>query len=331
MFALVVAWLCFLSAFSQEKASVLKGKATYYHPRFEGRQTSNGERFRHNKMTCANNKLPLNTVVKITNPKNDKSIIVRVNDRLPKKSKVLFDLTMEAARELEMLYKGKINVFAEILDTALLQDKLPELMDEVRLCNNKGHYIFRKDVEQEIKEERLAAKKNSKETPITLTAENKKYYGDMLKSLKAGTYFEDNKAIPLKIEETHLVAIKSESIDSTLIKTDNKPVIENKETALTEAEIISKDAYIDSVFVQPKAEGYGIQVLSFRSVKKAQTEAARLLEKYNLPVTIQPKDVNGKMHYRVILGQYGNIAEIKTAIKTLSKEFDDCYAMKLSQ
>jgi len=283
-------------------------------------------------MTCANNNLSLNTVVKITNPKNDKSIIVRVNDRLPKRSKVLFDLTMEAARELEMLYKGKINVFAEILDTALLQDTLPELIEEVRLCNNKGHYFFRKDVEKEIREERLASKKRVKDTSITLTAENKKYYGDMLKSLKTGTYIEEYKAAPVNKNETHLVAIKTKTFEDAPKITENKPLVKNQETAFNNAEKNQiEESYIDSVFVQPKAEGYGIQVLSFRSAKKAQAEAGRLLEKYNLPVTIQPKEVKGKMHYRVILGQYGNIAEIKSAIKTLSKEFDDCYAMKLSE
>jgi rare lipoprotein A len=95
-----------------------KGLASYYADKFHGRRTSSGERFNHNKLTGAHRKLLFNTMVKVTNLRNDKSVIVRINDRGPYKYKGrIIDLTLTAAKVLGLDKSGiemvKIEVIGE--------------------------------------------------------------------------------------------------------------------------------------------------------------------------------------------------------------------------
>ena len=92
-----------------------KGFASYYHQMFEGRTCSNGDIFRHNGLSAAHKTLKFGTMLRITNLKNDSVVIVRVNDRLPKKSKCCIDLTMRAAKQLNFVKAGITPVRIEIL------------------------------------------------------------------------------------------------------------------------------------------------------------------------------------------------------------------------
>jgi rare lipoprotein A len=94
---------------------VLTGTASFYSASFEGKQTANGEIFRHSKLTCASNKFPLGTWLKITNLKNNKTIVVKVNDRMHPRMKRLVDLTLTGAKKLDFVAAGLTQVKAEIL------------------------------------------------------------------------------------------------------------------------------------------------------------------------------------------------------------------------
>jgi rare lipoprotein A len=96
-----------------------KGLASYYHQMFEGRTCSNGEIFRHTGLTCAHKTLKFGTILRVTNLKNDSVVIVKVNDRLPKKSKCCIDLTMRAAKQLNFVKGGITKVNIEILKNPL--------------------------------------------------------------------------------------------------------------------------------------------------------------------------------------------------------------------
>jgi rare lipoprotein A (peptidoglycan hydrolase) len=82
------------------------GIASYYANKFEGRRTANGERYQKKYFTAAHRTLPFGTLLKVTNPKNHKWVIVRVNDRGPFKKKRIIDLSYRAAKHLG-LTKGK--------------------------------------------------------------------------------------------------------------------------------------------------------------------------------------------------------------------------------
>lgn len=77
--------------------------------------TANGEKFSNKKMTAAHKTLPFGTKVKITNIKTDKSVIVTINDRLPKKSTRIIDVSQSVAKELDFIKAGVITVTLEII------------------------------------------------------------------------------------------------------------------------------------------------------------------------------------------------------------------------
>src|SRR6266705_6163524 len=76
------------------------GIASYYSNKFQGRPTASGELFDQNKMTCAHNGLPMGTWLKVTNLRNNRTVVVRVNDRLNYRNHRLVDLTRSAAAYL---------------------------------------------------------------------------------------------------------------------------------------------------------------------------------------------------------------------------------------
>jgi rare lipoprotein A len=100
--------------------------ATYYSTRFHGRKTASGEIFDRFALTCAHQTLPFNTILKITNPKNDKSVVVRVNDRGPFKKNRKLDLSYAAAKEIGMLRCGVIPVVMEVLPSGSPEALLAE-------------------------------------------------------------------------------------------------------------------------------------------------------------------------------------------------------------
>lgn len=118
---LIFTFLLFLAPFVSEaqykkvKAGVWEGTASYYHQKFNGRQTANGEIFSNKKMTCANNFLKLGTWLKVTNLKNGKSVVVKVNDRLARTNRRLVDMSRESARRLNYINAGLTKVRIEVI------------------------------------------------------------------------------------------------------------------------------------------------------------------------------------------------------------------------
>lgn len=90
-----------------------KGKASYYADKFNKRKTSCGEIFCNDSLTAAHKSLPFGTYVKVTNLSNDSIVIVRINDRLPKKSTRIIDLSKAAARQLNFINRGLTQVSIE--------------------------------------------------------------------------------------------------------------------------------------------------------------------------------------------------------------------------
>lgn len=94
---------------------ILYGQASYYANKFHGRKTASGEIFNQSKMTCACNMLSLGTWVKITNLRNNRTVVVKVNDRLHPKMKRIVDLTRAAAEKLGYISSGLTRVKVEVL------------------------------------------------------------------------------------------------------------------------------------------------------------------------------------------------------------------------
>jgi rare lipoprotein A len=92
-----------------------EGFASYYADKFEGRKTASGDIYSHNELTCAHRTLAFGTMVRITNVKNNKSIVCRVNDRGPFVKNRIIDLSRNAASQLDFVVDGLAKVKIEVL------------------------------------------------------------------------------------------------------------------------------------------------------------------------------------------------------------------------
>lgn len=94
---------------------IQKGKASFYSTRFHGRKTAYGERFDVAQMTAAHRTLPHNTLVEVTNLDNNKSVIVRINDRGPHTKGRIIDLGYSAAKAIGMISRGVATVAIRVV------------------------------------------------------------------------------------------------------------------------------------------------------------------------------------------------------------------------
>lgn len=92
------------------------GVASYYADKFNGRRTANGERFSNSEMTAAHKTLPFGTLVEVTNTRNGRSVVVRVNDRGPYAHTRVVDLSKAAARQLGIHGAGTAHVKLAVLN-----------------------------------------------------------------------------------------------------------------------------------------------------------------------------------------------------------------------
>ena len=99
------------------------GFASFYHSILHGQRTANGERFDRYALTAAHRTLPFGTLVRVTNLRNQRSVIVRINDRGPLNKRRVIDVSPRAARELGFFSHGLSWVMVEVI-AAESQDTL---------------------------------------------------------------------------------------------------------------------------------------------------------------------------------------------------------------
>ena len=85
---------------------VQQGKASFYAQKFHGRRTASGERLHKDSLTCAHRYYPFGTLLRVYNPANGKSVLVRVIDRGPFVRGRIIDLSWRAAKELGIISQG---------------------------------------------------------------------------------------------------------------------------------------------------------------------------------------------------------------------------------
>jgi rare lipoprotein A len=95
---------------------IFNGLASWYGPGFHGRTTANGEKFNTYQLTTAHPNLAFGTLVRVTNTKNGRSVVVRINDRNPYIKNRIIDLSKAAAELLQMRTSGVTEVKLEIVE-----------------------------------------------------------------------------------------------------------------------------------------------------------------------------------------------------------------------
>lgn len=173
-----------------------QGIASWYGSKFHGRRTSSGEPYDMHAMTAAHKTLPLPTYVKVTNLKNGRQVILKVNDRGPFHDKRIIDLSHTAAVKLGIKATGTGHVEVE----ALFADKVSEKT---------------KATESRIKQDSTAAA--SQQSPVPVTLQNK---ADLY--LQLGAFSQSQNAHNLKLKLSSDIAADKVHISNTL--KNNQPL-----------------------------------------------------------------------------------------------------------
>lgn len=103
------------------------GVASWYGGRWIGRKTANGERYHHNDLTAAHRTLPFGTYVRVTNLRNKKSAVVRINNRGPYIKGRIIDVSKRAATSLGLISSGVARVQVEVLPTETAKAEIASL------------------------------------------------------------------------------------------------------------------------------------------------------------------------------------------------------------
>ena len=98
------------------ESAIAGGVASYYGHQFHGRRTASGERFDMNQLTAAHRTLPFGSKLRVTNPANGRSVVVRIHDRGPFHGGRVIDVSHEAAEQLGLIAPGKARVELALLD-----------------------------------------------------------------------------------------------------------------------------------------------------------------------------------------------------------------------
>ena len=111
------------------------GVASWYGRDFHGKKTSNGEYYNMYDLTAAHKTLPMNTMVKVTNLRNNRSVIVRINDRGPFVNSRIIDLSYAAAKRLDMIAKGTAPVRLEVVGFGGVINRGGNIQEAVEMDN----------------------------------------------------------------------------------------------------------------------------------------------------------------------------------------------------
>lgn len=94
---------------------IYKGTASYYGQNYNGRLTASGERFHRDSLIGAHKTFKFGTIVRVINLKNDSVRYVKINDRLPKSSKRIIDVSYGTAKQLNFIKSGIVPVSIEVV------------------------------------------------------------------------------------------------------------------------------------------------------------------------------------------------------------------------
>jgi rare lipoprotein A len=140
----------FINSLAQKNEPAF-GNASFYHDKFHGRETSNGEVYDKDDFTAAHKTYPFNTILLVTNKKNNKSVVVRINDRGPFKRSRVLDLSSAAAKKIGMVPYGVVPVKIKVLnflnpsimnDSWLKDGEIWDCYSKKRTLENSAIYVW---------------------------------------------------------------------------------------------------------------------------------------------------------------------------------------------
>ncbi len=149
-----------------------KGNATYYGNQWHGRTTSSGVKYHKDSLTCAHRTLPFGTILRVTNQRNGKEVVVKVTDRGPFRPGAIIDLSMAAAKQIDMVRDGICPVeIAEIGKVKTDNSKDNPVLPELELLDPVTGNYYTMTEWQKRSHDRETAQKNGITKPLTAKAQ----------------------------------------------------------------------------------------------------------------------------------------------------------------
>jgi rare lipoprotein A len=293
---------------------IQEGVASYYADQFHGRKTANGERFDMHDLTCAHPRIRFNTELRVTNLANGKSVIVRVNDRGPYVDNRIIDLSLAAARKLDMIRSGTSRVRCEVVSVEDMPPAVRERLERERRQREQGTEA--EPTEQE------TAKKDKEKRPAWLD----KLLGKKKKEEPAPQPKTDLPKRPKTKEpepkETE-PAKKPVPVDEPTVDTKPTPggggqvdmPNRRRNRPLTEDTFAGLNTYSLWGTIQ-YPEGFGVQVASYTVLDAALAKGREISGQGFDKVYIQTGWAGEKRAYRIIIGE-GNEAQAASLIPDL--------------
>lgn len=270
-----------------------EGNASYYADKFHGRKTANGETYDMYEMTAAHPRSRFNTKMKVTNLNNNKTIVVRINDRGPYSGGRIIDLSKAAAKELDMVRFGVIPVKTEIIDVEKFpvfvkkEEKKVEKEEKITLEKTKKKTKVGRVLESIFNKKKQKQEKPSQEKPKNSETTDKQV------SDKPSTVKEDVKSVPTENKTSTPTIKKGGVID--------KPQQQVK-TKTNEEKFGGVNTY--SLWGTVKyPDGFGVQIASYTLLEKALEKAKLVYEKGFKDVYIQTGWAGDKRIFRILVGE----------------------------
>jgi rare lipoprotein A len=284
-------------ALNAQHKRVEKGVASYYHDHLTAHKTANGEFYQPAEMTAAHLTLPFNTVVKVSNLSNNKSIIVRINDRGPFIENRIIDLSRAAADSLDMIYQGLAKVEVKVVSFG----KNTKLSNETALASN---------IKLKAKKSKINNLKKTEKQEVDTAIILKENIASAIK-------------IPMQVMSTIEVE-RNEDIDSTMISINERTTSEieipaNKPKTI---EVDKPDTYTSNVV------SYGVQIGSFKKRSNMLKLSERLKKNFIEKFNVQEINKGDTLYYRMIIGEFENESSALRLKSRLEKEFPGCFVIK---
>lgn len=301
------------------------GKASYYADKFHGNKTTSGERYDKNDYTAAHREYAFHTLLKVTNLKNNKSVIVRVNDKGPHKKERIIDISKAAAIEIDLVKMGVADVKIEVVEGVkpgkITDAKTSETPAKTETNKTKTTDSKTTNPSESTPKNKDVKGKSSETTPKT--TETKPSDSKTNKDTKAKTNEVPVKTTDNKSDDSNPKTTTEEKKDSdTTAKTDVTDAKKSDDSSASKTGDLSFPP--DNIYTldgnPATPNGYGIQIGTFSHPANALKFCKDIESLGFAKVYIKSIASSGFNHYKVMVGEYSSESEMQTEIGKLKEK-----------
>ena len=302
--------LCSAATYAQEI-----GLASYYSDKYNGGRTVSGETYNRNEMVAAHKSLPFNTRVRVTRLDDNRSVVVRIIDRMPDVKGRVVDLSGRAAEQLDMLDEGTVQVRLDVLDGTATP---PPAAAPTRPTPSSPRRPTPRPIPSEDEDETIDLEipkpDPGERTTVTVTESETSTRTTQPTPTPTPPRPTDPKPTPTK-------------------PTPPKPAARTETTGVRIAKTFKPYELYHIELSVPDKTGYGVQVALLSNYENAFKKVTELQAKFfdNVLMSIAPGETEGSKIYRIILGPFEDRATANAYKRSLKKKKIDGFVVPLAE